>query len=96
MRYGVYEFRPCGKLKDGVSFEDIKVRSRASIGVWDKSYEKIYGKPVVEYDYDGFYNAMGNVQDDLFRFEGDGNIYVPSNHELMLFEGYKERCRRSQ
>lgn len=91
MRYGNHEFTPNGKLdkKKFKTLANLNLRSHTDLRMWDEYFAKAYGEePDVYYDYQEFYAAMGNSNADLFWCD-NGKVYVPCNHELMEFAGYK-------
>ena len=91
MRYGNHEFTPNGKLdkKKFKTLANLNLRSHTDLRMWDEYFAKEYGEePDVNYDYQEFYAAMGNSNADLFSCD-NGKVYVPCNHELMEFVGYK-------
>jgi hypothetical protein len=79
--YNGYTFRPLGEV--GLSFSQIgkRISSDRDLGMSRYAWSK--GE---KYNYDKFYEASGNSQADLFLFLENGNVYIPANNELFLFE----------
>lgn len=92
MTYGAYNFIPAGKLDMSKVHEiaDLLLRIRCDIRIWDGRCAEAYGEvPSHAYSHADFYEAMGDAPDDLFRCEETGKLYVPCEHELMEFLGYR-------
>ena len=92
MQYGIYNFEPYGKL-DKNKFKGIanlNLRSHTELKIWDEHFTRAFNeKPLIKYDYHNFYAAMNDSEADLFLCEENGKIYIPCNHELMEFAGYR-------
>lgn len=92
MKYGKHTFEPAGKLdqKKCKSIANIMLKSHnTNIKMRDDNFTKAYGeKPEKRYSHKEFYKAMGDVDADIFLCD-DGKQYIPCEHELMEFLGYR-------
>ena len=96
MTYGAYNFIPAGKLDMSKVREiaDLILGNMADIRIWDAVCTSAYGEvPSCVYDHAEFYRAMNEVDDDLFACEETGKLYIPCEHELMVFLGYRKDRR---
>ena len=80
-KYNGYTFRPLGKT--GLSFSQLSKRISRDKDLGMSTYEWSKGE---KYNYDKFYEASGDSQSDLFLCLENGNVYIPANNELFLFE----------
>lgn len=91
MQYGSHDFTPHGKLDKSKfkSIANLNLRSHTELRLWDDYFARAYSeKPLVKYSHATFYAMMGNCDDDLFLCD-NGKIYIPCEHELMEFVGYR-------
>ncbi|MBR4608075.1 MAG: hypothetical protein IKO41_17855 [Lachnospiraceae bacterium] len=96
MTYGAYNFIPAGKLDMSKIREiaDLLLRSHTSLRMWDGHFARAYDEvPSCSYSHAEFYEAMNDAPDDLFMCEETGKLYVPCEHELMEFLGYRRDGR---
>lgn len=85
--YAGYSFVPCGRIIPGRT-DDVILKSRTKLKLWDDYYTSHYNEqPKETYSPAKFYVAMNRAQSDFFYC--DGRIYIPGEHELMEFCGYK-------
>ena len=90
--YGGYHFEPAGKLdKDRIEgLAGVILRNRTELKIWDESSNEFYGEEAsTQYTHQEFYAAMGNPDDDFFICTENGKTYLPCEHELMQFMGYR-------
>lgn len=80
-KYNGYTFRPLGKTNLTFGQTGKRISQDRELGM--STYEWSKGE---KYNYDKFYEASGNSQADLFLCLENGNVYIPSNNELFLFE----------
>ena len=89
--YGGHYFKPHGKFDPDKykSLYNINLRSHTELKLWDDYFANTYKeKPIMVYNYNAFYTAMQNADDDIF-FCDNGKLYIPCQHELMEFLGYR-------
>lgn len=91
MRYGNHEFTPNGKLnkRKFKSLANLNLKSHTELKMWDDYFARAYKEePDIKYNYREFYSAMEESEDDLFLCD-NGKVYIPCEHELMEFVGYR-------
>lgn len=89
-KFGNYTFKPNGKLKKIDSICELILRTDRNLRIWDKQSEQFFNLPASKlYSHKSFYEAMGNSEDDLFLCIENGKTYLPCEHELFQFEGYR-------
>lgn len=84
---GGHHFEPCGKLRKVNDFSELVLVSDEELGFFDSSW----GGRTVRHLYNrrAFYLQMGDSDQDIFRCLENGRLYVPCEHELFRFEGYR-------
>ena len=90
-QYGEHYFKPNGKIDPvrGATLANINLRSHTELRMWDKYFATaLCEEPAMWYEHDGFYTAMNDCDDDIFLCD-NGKQYIPCNHELMEFIGYR-------
>lgn len=90
-KYGEHFFKPNGKIDPvkGATLANIRLRSHTKLKMWDKEFTSAFEEqPAVLYDHNSFYVAMNDCDDDIFLCD-NGKLYIPCNHELMEFLGYR-------
>lgn len=91
-QYGEHYFKPNGKIDPvrGATLANINLRSHTELRMWDKYFATAPhgGEPAMWYEHDSFYAAMNDCDDDIFLCD-NGKQYIPCNHELMEFIGYR-------
>lgn len=92
MLYGNHDFKPNGKL-DHNKFKgkiyNLLLRSHTELKIWDDYFARAYQETAaVRYSHQKFYKAMQECEDDLFLCD-NGKVYIPCEHELMEFLGYR-------
>jgi|GEM_PF-1959602 len=91
-QFAGYHFLPDGKLEmEGRTLSDLIFKNHTDLRLWDEGFAKCYGiEPVMKYDMNLFYTVMENSDADIFLCLEDGKRYVPCEHELMEFRGYRD------
>ena len=91
MRYGNHEFIPNGNFnkRKFKSLANLNLRSHTELKMWDDYFARAYKEEAnVNYNYHEFYAAMEDSDADMFLCD-NGKVYVPCEHELMEFVGYR-------
>ena len=57
------------------------------MGMWVASYCEIMGKNKIDWSYEAFYSACGNITCDVFKCLDNGKLYMPGSNELFLYKG---------
>lgn len=83
--YGGYTFEPRGTFKDN----GIKPGKKGDAKLYKSLYYLNYGKVAdgdEPFNYDDFYKAAGVKEDDVFYCKETGELYVPCQKPLCIFD----------
>lgn len=84
--YGGFTFEPAGQVKDYGVNDDFRSVSN-TLNCSNYGYVADGDEP---YDYDEFYKAAGNVNDDVFRCLENNILYMPCSKSLQIFTPNKK------
>ena len=90
-KYLGYNFIPVEKLTDDqIELGNINEHIQSDIELGFSTYDWWENKK--DYSYEGFYDASGNADYDIFKCLENGKLYIPGENELFEYV-YKEDSR---
>jgi len=86
-KYGGYHFEPCGKLEKVDDVSELVLVPDEELGFFDSDWGGRKRRHL--YNRIAFYASVEDSECDIFRCLENGRLYVPCEHELFRFEGYR-------
>ncbi len=87
--YGGHHFIPIGIIDKTQTLKELSkvIASDKRMGMWVASYCEIMGKNKIDWSYEAFYSACGNIACDVFKCLDNCKLYMPGSNELFLYKG---------